>query len=152
MIIEQLNASQAEYAYSICQGSHPFPWSYKAFVDCLEPPYFAYQFNQSNHIVGYYIGLQVADEVTLMDIAIARDHQGFGHGRALLSHCVEQTIERGASACWLEVRVSNTNAIALYKACGFKPIETRKGYYPSVIDSQDAASREDALIMCRVCA
>lgn len=147
MPIERLTDESAAEAYQICQQSHPVPWSLKVFSDCLTPPYFAYQLEQSNTILGYYICLKVVDEVTLMDIAIAGNYRGHGYGKALLSHCLNQAILRKAATCWLEVRESNAPAIALYQAHGFKTIETRKGYYQTAANSQGTVSREDALVM-----
>jgi ribosomal-protein-alanine N-acetyltransferase len=42
---------------------------------------------------------------------------------------------------FLEVRPSNTPALALYQKAGFETIGRRKGYYPA------ADGREDALVM-----
>jgi ribosomal-protein-alanine N-acetyltransferase len=44
----------------------------------------------------------------------------------------------------LEVRPSNTGAIALYQAAGFAEIGRRKGYYPA-----HGGKREDALVLRR---
>ncbi|MBI1835168.1 MAG: hypothetical protein HYR92_05355 [Burkholderiales bacterium] len=42
----------------------------------------------------------------------------------------------------LEVRVSNTRAIAVYEQFGFRESGRRKGYYPA-----DQGRREDAIVM-----
>jgi ribosomal-protein-alanine N-acetyltransferase len=44
---------------------------------------------------------------------------------------------------FLEVRTSNTPAIALYRSSGFVDLAVRRGYYPA------RDGREDALIMKR---
>lgn len=49
--------------------------------------------------------------------------------------------ERERTHYTLEVRVSNTGAIAMYERCGFRSAGIRPGYY---VDN-----REDALIMWR---
>ena len=46
-----------------------------------------------------------------------------------------------AESLFLEVRVSNTRAIALYHSVGFQEISRRKGYYPT------RDGREDAIVM-----
>ena len=43
--------------------------------------------------------------------------------------------EKGATQCFLEVRVSNENAIALYKKFGYEPYGIRAKYYE---DGEDA--------------
>ena len=49
-----------------------------------------------------------------------------------------------AESLFLEVRVSNERARALYAGAGFKEISIRKGYYPS------RDGREDAIVMQKV--
>jgi len=48
---------------------------------------------------------------------------------------------KGANRLLLEVRPSNTAALALYKHLGFIPISVRNEYY--------ADNREDALVMIK---
>jgi ribosomal-protein-alanine N-acetyltransferase len=66
-----------------------------------------------------------------------------GIGRTLLGRFLSAARARGAEQCFLEVRVSNVPAIALYAREGFVPVARRIGYYPSV----GTDSREDALVM-----
>ncbi len=118
------------------------PWSRKIFEDCLTKPYFAFSLDQDNHPLGYYIGMTVLDEVTLMDIVVSEAHQGNGLGKNLLQHFMEQCSQNNIQQIWLEVRESNAAAIHLYDSAGFILVEQRVNYYPS------AKGREDALIMC----
>ena len=149
MRIEPLLQSEAQPAYDICTESHPNPWSFKVFQDCLTSPYRGFQLNNNQTTIGYYIALFVADEVTLMDIAVDRAHRGKGYGQKLLSHCLSIAQESYASCCWLEVRASNASAIALYQANGFDLIDTRKGYYQIQAQSDGQVVREDAFVMKR---
>lgn len=118
------------------------PWSRKIFEDCLTKPYFAYSLTQDNLPLGYYIGMTVLDEVTLMDIVVGATHQGKGLGKLLLQHLIEQCQKDNIQQIWLEVRESNAAAIHLYDNAGFILVEQRVDYYPS------ANGKEDALIMC----
>lgn len=52
-----------------------------------------------------------------------------GVGRALVQRVVSWAREQHASELWLEVRPSNTSAIALYAQCGFVVAGRRPGYY-----------------------
>jgi len=54
---------------------------------------------------------------------------------------MELARERGASQMFLEVRLSNTVALNLYRNRGFNEVGMRKNYYPGV------SGREDALIL-----
>jgi ribosomal-protein-alanine N-acetyltransferase len=118
------------------------PWSRKIFEDCLTKPYFAYSLDQDNQPLGYYIGMTVLDEVTLMDLVVSATHQGKGLGKSLLQHFMEQCNQNNIQQIWLEVRESNAAAINLYDNAGFILVEQRVNYYPS------AKGKEDALIMC----
>lgn len=118
------------------------PWSRKIFEDCLTKPYFAYCLKQDEQLLGYYIGLTVLNEVTLMDIVVNAAHQGKGLGNVLLQHLTEQCNQNNIQQVWLEVRESNAAAISLYDNAGFILVEQRVNYYPS------AKGKEDALIMC----
>jgi ribosomal-protein-alanine N-acetyltransferase len=118
------------------------PWSRKIFEDCLTKPYFAFSLDQDDQPLGYYIGMTVLDEVTLMDIVVSDAHQGNGLGKSLLQHFMEQCSQNNIQQIWLEVRESNAAAIHLYDSAGFILVEQRVNYYPS------AKGKEDALIMC----
>jgi ribosomal-protein-alanine N-acetyltransferase len=84
----------------------------------------------------------VAGEVSLLNIAVHPNHQGSGFGNALMEKAILVARESmQGRRMLLEVRVSNTIAIALYRKYGFGEDGVRKNYYPTV------ASREDALLM-----
>jgi len=133
-----------QQAFAIQTQCHQFPWSESVFIDCLTDQYFAYQLIVSERVVGYFIGLIVADEVTLMDIGIVEDARQNGYGRLLLNHFVGCSQMRGAVEIWLEVRQSNTSAVNLYNSVGFEMIELRKNYYPH------KKGRENGLIMRKI--
>lgn len=128
-------------AFKLQTSCHAFPWSRKIFLDCLDSPYFAWQFIKEEQVVGYYVGLLASVEATLMDIGVNRKLRGQGLGRELIKHFLRECNQRQALDAWLEVRVSNQPAIHLYHSMGFETVETRKDYYPL------ADGKEDALIM-----
>ena len=92
-------------------------------------------------VVGYALFWHVADEVHLLNVAVAPAHRRRGLGRALLEELVRYAREHAAAKIFLEVRVSNTPAIQLYEAFGFERLDVRKRYY---------ADGEDALDMMRI--
>ena len=77
-----------------------------------------------------------AGEAELLRIAVDPAHRGRGLGRSLLEACQRELAEEGLVHLFLEVRVSNADAIRLYRACGWNPCGRRPGYYP---DGEDAA-------------
>lgn len=88
--------------------------------------------------LGYIDAQTVLDEGYIGNIAVISEERGRGIGRSLLHSLVER--HRGALAfLTLEVRASNTAAIALYQSEGFRQVGVRKGMYEK--------PKEDALLM-----
>ncbi|GAB3021961.1 ribosomal protein S18-alanine N-acetyltransferase [Bowmanella dokdonensis] len=141
MNFQLLNGDNYLPAYELQRQCHQYPWCQETFASCLEGQYFAWQMMQGQQLLGFYVGLQVLDEGTLMDIGLAPQARGKGLSQPLLDHFLMQCRDKGISEIWLEVRVSNQGAIYLYRKNGFQVIETRKNYYPT------EQGREDALIM-----
>lgn len=139
--IDKLVQDDCASAFDIHCDSHIVPWSSGAFNDCLTPPYFASQLIFNEKVSGYYVGLQVLDEITLMDVAVHHQHRGQGMGKILIDDFIVTSRAKQAQTIWLEVRESNSPALHLYKENGFKVIETRKGYYPS------KNGRENGIVM-----
>ena len=97
---------------------------------------------QDGEIVGY-AGLVVSppDEAWVNNMAVRRDHQRRGIGRALLEELLTIARRNGAKHTLLEVAADNVPAQALYDSYGFEVIGLRKNYYQ--------ASGTDALVMRR---
>ena len=97
---------------------------------------------QDGEVVGY-AGLVVAppDEAWVNNMAVRRDHQRRGIGRALLDELLAIARRNGARHTLLEVASDNVPAQALYDSYGFEVIGLRKNYYQ--------ASGTDALVMRR---
>lgn len=81
-------------------------------------------------------------EADLLNIAVAPEYQRRGLAGQLLEWLMREISAR-ADTLFLEVRVSNTSAIALYEALDFNQVGIRPNYYPA------AKGREDALIYAR---
>ena len=71
----------------------------------------------------------VLDEGSITNIAVRPDCRRQGLGRAVVSALLSEAQSRGVCTVYLEVRVSNEAAIALYRALGFSIVGTRKNYY-----------------------
>jgi ribosomal-protein-alanine N-acetyltransferase len=94
---------------------------------------------EDRRIVGYLICSRYADVWHLMNIAIDPPARRQGIATALLEEMIARAGDEAAYT--LEVRPSNSSAIALYERFGFRSAGTRRRYY------QDTG--EDALIMWR---
>ncbi len=71
----------------------------------------------------------------IISIAVLPGYRNRGIGRALISKALEAMKLYNAEECYLEVRVSNTPAINLYRKLGFKVSRRIRGYYS---DGEDA--------------
>jgi ribosomal-protein-alanine N-acetyltransferase len=93
-------------------------------------------------VVGY-AGLAVngRDEAWVQNIAVRRDAQRRGTGRALLEALLAEANNQGVRRTLLEVAVDNGPAQKLYARYGFEPVGVRRGYYQP--------SNTDALVMLR---
>jgi ribosomal-protein-alanine N-acetyltransferase len=120
---------------------YPFPWAAVNFADSMSAGYGCWTMFEGAERAGYAVLMMVLDEVHILNISVVVERQGRGLGRRLLNHLAAVAKEAGARQMFLEVRPSNTPALALYQRAGFETIGRRKGYYPA------ADGREDALVM-----
>jgi len=84
--------------------------------------------------------LGIAKKGHVISIAVLPEHQRQGIGYALMREAMQSMLLYKARECYLEVRVSNTSAVNLYKKMDFKITRTIRGYY---------ANGEDAYVMSR---
>lgn len=80
-------------------------------------------------LCAFAMSRQTFDEVELLLCAVAPDRRLGGAGRRLMQAVVDSARGRGARRMFLEVRASNSAALALYSAAGFRPEGRRPGYY-----------------------
>lgn len=87
-----------------------------------------------------FAGLWImAGEAHIINIAVRRTLRRKGIGELLLIALIDMAKELDASLILLEVRVSNTAAISLYRKYGFSEKRLRRGYY--------ADNKEDGVVM-----
>jgi ribosomal-protein-alanine N-acetyltransferase len=80
-------------------------------------------------ISGFLIGRRVGDQAEVLNLAVRTTHRRKAEGTALLAAALEEWRSRGAKSVYLEVRESNTGALAFYEKHGFTKRGHRKGYY-----------------------
>jgi ribosomal-protein-alanine N-acetyltransferase len=120
----------------------PERWSAAMFWSELAAGHYYRIARDATGIVGY-AGLAATgpDEAWIQNIAVRRDRQRAGVGRALLDDLLAEADRRGATHVLLEVAVDNDPALALYRRYGFVEVGRRRGYYQP--------SNTDALVMRR---
>lgn len=119
------------------------PWSIDAIRWELQqnPVARLFLLEDAAYLLGFCACWIVAGEVHINSLAIAPAVRRQGHARRLLRDVFRSASQEGAHAATLEVRRSNTAAVALYTALGFAVEGVRRDYYEQ--------PREDALILWR---
>lgn len=127
------------------RASFDVPWTAEAFLSCLaDGSRFRVAEAEGGELAGYCITHQVLDEAEVYTIAVSPASRRRGAGRLLLRDALEAARLGAALRMFLEVRVTNAAASALYESEGFRRIGTRRGYYRNA-----DGTREDAALMAR---
>ncbi len=126
------------------QAAYSHPWSRGNFIDSISAGHLLWGLREplSGELLAYCVLQRVLDEAHLLNITVARGHWGRGLASELLRSLHEHQRQSGARQMWLEVRVSNARAQALYEHLGYREVGQRKGYYPAL-----QGQREDARVM-----
>ena len=113
----------------------PDPWSAESFFEAMSFSDKCWVVRSKKNLIGYLMTQWVMDEIHILNIAVAPEIQRKGIGNLLLEYLVNQGYLNGMKEIFLEVRVSNKSAQALYARFGFSVLTTRKKYYR---DGEDA--------------
>lgn len=123
---------------AIEDSAYEFPWTSGIFRDCLLAGYSSWVLLAGQQVIGYGIMSLAAGEAHLLNLALSRTTRRLGFGRQLLEHLLECAARSGAQGMYLEVRPSNTDALALYERTGFTLLGRRRGYYRTRGGTEDA--------------
>jgi ribosomal-protein-alanine N-acetyltransferase len=138
-----LIADDLAYVAALERQIHAVPWTLGNFRDALASGYFALVGEREGRIVAFGVLMLAPGEAQVLNVSVVPDQRRSGLGRELLRRLLAVARAGGAEQCFLEVRVSNTAAIALYESEGFRPVARREGYYPATAN----APKEDALVL-----
>ena len=123
--------------------AYQVPWTHGNFVDSLAAGYPAEVLRDpQGELLGYWVAMPGVDELHLLNITVAPAWQRRGLALVMLDRIVGACRQRGLTQLWLEVRVSNLRAQAVYQRYGFAEVGRRRAYYPVL-----QGPREDALLM-----
>jgi ribosomal-protein-alanine N-acetyltransferase len=119
------------------------PWSLAMFVlELSKPSGICLAAEVENELVGYLICSRYDTVWHVMNVAVDPDRRRRGIATALIGALLERVGDDAQVT--LEVRKSNTGALALYERFGFRSAGVRPRYY--------ADNGEDAVIMWRTTA
>ncbi len=138
--IRRLTYADLPQVIAIERRSFPTPWSLAMFVlELSKPAGVCLAARHEGQLAGYVICSRFEDVWHVMNISVDPVRRREGIASSLLAEVIGRV--GGDARLTLEVRPSNTGAIALYERFGFLPAGMRRRYY------QD--NGEDAVIMWR---
>ncbi|MDY0268158.1 ribosomal protein S18-alanine N-acetyltransferase [Trichloromonas sp.] len=116
------------------------PWSAEIFRRELANPVSRLRLlHLDGQPAAYLCAWYLVGELHIHNIATRPPFRRQGLAIKLLRGIIDECRETGLERVFLEVRVGNIGAIALYRAFGFREAGRRKGYYP---DGEDALLME----------
>ncbi|MDO9106079.1 MAG: ribosomal protein S18-alanine N-acetyltransferase [Methylovulum sp.] len=137
MRLRRMTVSDLPEVLAIERKNYQFPWEEDIFKDCFKAGYSCWVCEELDKVLGYSLVSIAVGEAHILNISVDPAEQKQGIGRKMLENLLE--VARGkAETVFLEVRPSNTGAIALYEDMGFNEIGIRKGYYPAENGREDA--------------
>ena len=144
--VRRMTLADVPAVLAIDRESFSLPWPERSFAFEIERNadarlYVAERLHEDGaaEIVGMTVVWMILDEAHIATLAVRPDQRRQGTARLLLRHALREAMREGAHKAMLEVRRSNTAALALYREFGFVEVGVRKRYYKD--------NNEDALQM-----
>jgi ribosomal-protein-alanine N-acetyltransferase len=140
--VRNMRSRDVPQVLEIERASYPTPWPRQLFLDELaRPGTECLVMAAKDDVRGYLVAGTYAEVWHVLNVCVSSAYRGRGYARALLDELFARGEGHAHRGFTLEVRVSNTAAIQLYKETGFIDYGVRPGYYSD--------NGEDALIMWR---
>lgn len=141
MNIRLMTEEDVDSVVQIEQQLFSKPWTKQDFMNSMSDRHNIYVVaeDEKQEVIGYCGIWGVLDEGQITNVAVRPDAQGQGIGYEMLSELLRIGKNEGLQQYTLEVRVSNSRAISLYKRLGFEEEGIRKNFYEKPV--------EDGIIM-----
>jgi ribosomal-protein-alanine N-acetyltransferase len=140
--VRPMTEDDLDAVLAIEKASYSTPWSCEHFRNEMAARYsWPFVAVEENCVIGYVCVMSLFEEAQILNVAVSPSRRGRGVARMLLKQAFSLALEKGAELMSLEVRASNSAAIALYEQLGFKQVGIRARYYDSV---------EDAILMDKI--
>ncbi len=106
------------------------PWGQEQYTAAFaQSSFLAFGLYYETRLVAYISLYHTLDEMEILNIAVWPELRRQGAGYFLLAHAMAEGQKLGGQRVFLEVRVSNVPARALYEKVGFELAGKRKKYY-----------------------
>ena len=119
--------------------SYPTPWTREQFKEEMQKPFANFLVltddETDSTVAGYVIYWIMFDEAHILNVTSALDWRGLGIGTRLVRHVISHALKKEVKKVFLEVRKSNSAAVALYQKVGFFIYHVKKSFYS---DGEDA--------------
>ncbi len=144
-VIERLHADDdLEPVVALEAASFTNPWSQEQLARELTESSVSRLYvlrTPEQRVAAFCLCWLIVDELHVNTIAVDPAHRRRGLATELMRHAIADAVREGARRATLEVRRSNTAAIALYERLGFRTCAVRPAYYTK--------PDEDALVLWR---
>lgn len=140
IVYRKMREDDVPFISRLEEETFSMPWSAEAFLRMIEKEdteYFVAE--EDGRLLGGCGLLLIAGEGNITNVVVAPEARRRGVATGLLNFLMETGDRAGLCAYTLEVRVSNTSAIALYEKMGFVSEGIRPRFYEKPV--------EDAVIM-----
>ena len=141
-MIQKLNVNDIDAIYEVEKASFKKPWEKSVIEGTVKQKSYCFfgVFND-DEICGYSSLTIVAGECYVNRIAVKNEHRKKGYASELFSAMIDYCIEKNAEFISLEVRVSNTPAINLYKKFGLEAVGERRNFYDDPVENAAIMTR-----------
>lgn len=130
MILRACNETDVKTLTKLEKECFPTPWNENMLLSAFSRiDFVCFVLEEAGKALGYVCGTTLFETAELARIAVAGSWRRKGLGEKLLDAFISCVQERGAQQVFLEVRVSNAPAIALYEKRGFEKGRVRAKYY-----------------------
>jgi len=136
--MRDMTLADVDAVLAIEQAEQTYPWTRGNFNDVLSHGYVCRVIEQEGVICAYAVLRPLPDEAELLTIGVAAQHQRKGLGKTMLLEMLDMSCARNKLRIFLEVRASNSAALALYRSTGFEQVGVRRGYYRNANVAEDA--------------
>ena len=129
--VKQANEKDTDLICKMEKACFSDPWSNETVNQMLSTPFIKvfYDIDASNGNPASYLVISKTDCVEILKIGVMPEYRRKKLGTALIEHASTAAEDCPDKKIILEVRQSNTGAIAFYENHGFKTDGIRKNYY-----------------------